>query len=176
MVKKKNLVNISKENPFSSLDPEVNTREIQELSQKTFASGHEAEAVVMLHGWIENFLNFIWEAWCSVDSVSDEKHKIEPKSYLKVLEILYEIGLIDDGKRQEFIDFNSLRNNLAHNMFGVKRKKLPRHQILTDFDKGLSCSGLMIPLFNKLVHVLGKRHKKWKSMVFKRIRKATGKI
>ena len=128
------------------------------------------------YGINKSFLNFLWEAWCAIDTISDEKHEIKPKSFLDILHVLYEIGLIDSQDKQQFVDFNSLRNNLAHNMFGVKRKKIKKHQIETDFEKGMICSGMMPVLFTREIHVLGKRHNEFKSKIFRKIRKKTGKI
>lgn len=167
---------ITKYNPFSSLNPDVNAKQIQELSQKVYDSGHEVEATVILHGWIENYLNLLWQGWCTNDSISKEEHEIKVKSYLDAMNVLYEIGLIDEQDKQQLTDFNSLRNSLSHNMFGVKRKKIGKHQIKTDFKKGMACAGLMPALFTKEIFVLSERHNKFKSQVFKKIRKQTGKI
>lgn len=145
---------------------QASTDEIQKLAQKIYDEGHEIEALVILHGLIENWLNLIWEAFTASQGWFDEKKDMaKPKSYLILVEILSELGFLEKETRQNLLDFNDRRNKLTHNLFGVTIKKSEKHQIDSDWEKGIRSSHQMAVLYVKMLYHIVKIKPKFKKEI-----------
>lgn len=161
---------IWKDKNLPNKDPsKLHYREQQILAQRVFSEGHHIEAIIILHGLLEWELNRIWVMFviCNNPENVDTVLNLKERSYSDLVSLCEELDLFDKKKREvseALKEFNTLRNSLSHNFYGVNQKSTPKNQIKKKFERGVNLAGLLPILELRYLYKASKYNKYAKNL------------
>lgn len=129
------------------IDKKYQTSRMLTLAQKEFRHKKIIEGVSILHSAIEKQLLVAWYTivYLKFDTSPFKEMKGNYRAYLGYKElciVLHQTGMINKTSFLKFMKFNSLRNEVIHEMMKletIRKKNLRLDEIKKEFQNGVDC-------------------------------------
>lgn len=119
-------------------------------AKKEYEKGNFIEAFVLLYSQLEFQLNMIW--WEYLISHLLTKNEPKVKEYADLVELLFELEIIDQKSRDLFLGFKKGRNNVVHYMLKLEtRSKVNKKLLDSQFNQGIKAYDVIKEVHEKLI-------------------------
>ena len=120
-----------------------NVDEYTKKAIESYNKGNIIEAFVVLHSILEMELNMVWNIFVFSIVRTNPRPAPKPKDYSDLVDLLYELELLNERQYSILRDFHTGRNEAVHHLASHMKRKVGISKMQARFKSGLKAAKIV---------------------------------